>query len=711
MNRIPLLLVLAIFLCLGGCSQYSSSPISVGFHNLNAKYNALFQANQKLFEAEKKLFEDRHDNYAQILPVLLPIDSVVASTVSAELAAVIKKASMVAERHQNSRWLDDAYVLIGQARLIQEDYKNAIETFKYVNTTAEDDDARQAALIGLMRAYVEQGEFTTALRVAELLREEDLNKNNTANFYLTKAYLHQLKKEYATSVAILEETFPLLPKNEQKARLYYVAGQMYELLEKFPKSSECFTKVAKNRPSYDLRFYASLNSALVMNQKGNFEKLLKDGKNKDLSDKIYEAMASAEMRQGNTAKGIALLKKSASISKDTKQLPYTYLTLADLYYDKYAEYETAFAYYDSCLSLLPNTDAAFAKVKQKQQVLGEFVKQMNIVKTEDSLQKLSKLTPAELDKVLERAIRLKKAQEMANLAKAKEIVAGSTATAKDPFAASGKTDWYFSNAMLVSQGRTNFTNRWGNRPLEDNWRRSSRDDAASFGSFNTASAENTSTSKNTIEGISDKELATEKALMKTKIPFSAKALETSQIKRQDAMFEVGKIFKLSLNEPKKSIATFKQLLSEYPNSIHEPEALYFLYLLHENNPTEKVGYRKSLFDKFGDSYFARMLSRENIVELSSDKETEAQKLYTEAYQYYQQGNFADALSFVDTALKEYPNSHTEDKLAFLKALLLAKTQNFDGYVKALNDFIKDYPKSQLLGLVKENLAAAKNAKP
>lgn len=711
MNRIPLLLVLAIFLCLGGCSQYSSLPISVGFHNLNAKYNALFQANQKLFEAEKKLFEDRHDNYAQILPVLLPIDSVVASTVSAELAAVIKKASMVAERHQNSRWLDDAYVLIGQARLIQEDYKNAIETFKYVNTTAEDDDARQAALIGLMRAYVEQGEFTTALRVAELLREEDLNKNNTANFYLTKAYLHQLKKEYATSVAILEETFPLLPKNEQKARLYYVAGQMYELLEKFPKSSECFTKVAKNRPSYDLRFYASLNSALVMNQKGNFEKLLKDGKNKDLSDKIYEAMASAEMRQGNTAKGIALLKKSASISKDTKQLPYTYLTLADLYYDKYAEYETAFAYYDSCLSLLPNTDAAFAKVKQKQQVLGEFVKQMNIVKTEDSLQKLSKLTPAELDKVLERAIRLKKAQEMANLAKAKEIVAGSTATAKDPFAASGKTDWYFSNAMLVSQGRTNFTNRWGNRPLEDNWRRSSRDDAASFGSFNTASAENTSTSKNTIEGISDKELATEKALMKTKIPFSAKALETSQIKRQDAMFEVGKIFKLSLNEPKKSIATFKQLLSEYPNSIHEPEALYFLYLLHENNPTEKVGYRKSLFDKFGDSYFARMLSRENIVELSSDKETEAQKLYTEAYQYYQQGNFADALSFVDTALKEYPNSHTEDKLAFLKALLLAKTQNFDGYVKALNDFIKDYPKSQLLGLVKENLAAAKNAKP
>ena len=41
-------------------------------------------------------------------------------------------------------------------------------------------------------------------------------------------------------------------------------------------------------------------------------------------------MASAEMRQGNTAKGITLLKNLPVSAKDTKQLPYTYLTLADL---------------------------------------------------------------------------------------------------------------------------------------------------------------------------------------------------------------------------------------------------------------------------------------------------------------------------------------------------------------------------------------------
>lgn len=200
-----------------GCSQYSSAPISVGFHNVNAKYNALFQANQKMAEAEKKLFDARKDNYARLLPILLPLDSAGASIVSEELASIIKKASMVAERHQNSKWLDDAYVAIAKARLLKEDYKNAIETFKYVNTTANDDNARHAALIGLMRAYTEQNEYATALRVAELLREEPLNKQNTKNFYLTKAYLHELKGEFGIAVAILEEVLPMMKKNEEKA--------------------------------------------------------------------------------------------------------------------------------------------------------------------------------------------------------------------------------------------------------------------------------------------------------------------------------------------------------------------------------------------------------------------------------------------------------------------------------------------------------------
>jgi outer membrane protein assembly factor BamD (BamD/ComL family) len=710
MKKKYLLYITAICGLLWGCSQYSSSPLAVGFHNVNAKYNALFQANIKLKEAEKALFEAHKDNYSQQLSILIPIDSNSAGAVSEQLTAIIKKASLVVERHQNSKWLDDAYVMIGKARLLKQDYKNAIETFKYVNTNATSDKARDAALIGLMRAYTEQGEYQTALRVAELLREEPLNNENTRDFYLTKAYLHQLKEEYKTSVAILEEALPYMKKNEQKARVLFAAGQMYEFLEDKNNASEMYLAVNKSRPSYDLNFYAKLNNALVLGQTEGFQKLLKDSKNKDLQDKIFEAMSSVEMRKGNSKDGMKLLQASAQNSQNQKQLPYTFLKLADLAYNKLKNYEMAAAYYDSTASLLPQTDPAYKRVVDKQRSLRDFVIQSNIIKTEDSLQKLAFMNPAQLDKVLEKVVLDKIAKEAADLKKAQDIVSrGLQQQAeknKEAFADPNKPTWYFTNPIAQQQGKTTFSTVWGTRQLEDNWRRSNKDNALSFEN----QAGNTQSGNNlNLKGLSVNQNAggikAEVAELKTKIPFSKEALMQSKKRKEDASFELGKIYKFKLNEPRNAVITFEHFITDFPQSTHEPEALYLLCLLNEDNPAGKETYRKKLMKDYEDSYFARLLNRTSSETLTTGKESEAQKLYAEAYGYFSQNNFTDALTFVETGLKQYPNSQIEDKFVFLKALLTAKTQTVEIYQKALKNFITDYPKSQLIAMAKERLEA------
>ena len=40
--------------------------------------------------------------------------------------------------------------------------------------------------------------------------------------------------------------------------------------------------------------------------------------------------------------------------------------------------------------------------------------------------------------------------------------------------------WYFYNDAAVSAGRSQFLSRWGNRPLEDNWRRSRKGAQVTF---------------------------------------------------------------------------------------------------------------------------------------------------------------------------------------------------------------------------------------
>ena len=712
MNKKYLLYLIALCGILYGCSQNSSSPLAVGFHNVNAKYNALFQANIKLKEVEKGLFEAHKDNYSQLLPILIPIDSNSAGAMGEQLIAIIKKASLVAERHQNSKWLDDAYVLIGKARLLKQDYKNAIETFKYVNTNATSDKARDAALIGLMRCYTEQGEFQTALRVAELLREEPLDNENTRDFYLTKAYLHQLKEEYKTSVAILEEALPYMKKNEQKARTIFAAGQMYEALDDKNSASEKYLAVSKNRPSYDLGFYSKLNNALVLGQTDGFQKLLKDAKNKDLQDKIYEAMSAVEMRKGNSKDGVKLLQSSARNSQNLKQLPYTFLKLADLAYNKMGDYEMAAAYYDSTASLLPQNDPAYKRVVDKQRSLRDFVTQNNIIKTEDSLQRLAKMNPAQLEKVLEKVVLDKNAKEAEDLRKAQEIVnRGMQQQNKtDAFVDPTKSTWYFTNPIAQQQGKTTFSNVWGTRALEDNWRRSSKDNALSFDSNNNQNSNLGLKNLSIPTGKFGGGLKADVADLKAKIPFSKEAFDASMKRKEDATFELGKIYKFRLNEPKNAISTLDNFIINFPKSTHEPEALYLLALLNEENPAGKETYRKRLMKDYEDSYFARLLNRTSTETLSTGKESESQKLYAEAYEYFTQNNFTDALTFVETGLKQYPNSQIEDKFVFLKAMILAKTQTVDIYQKALKNFITDFPKSQLIAMAKERLEAVGDKK-
>lgn len=706
MKKIYYLFIISILS--GACSQYSNSPVNVGFHNLNAKYNAYWQANLLLKEAQKKLFDSRNDNYSQILPILIPTDSISAGSVKTQLDAVIKKASLVAERHQNSKWLDDSYVLIGIARLLKEDFKNAVETFKYVNTISDDDNAKDKGLIQLMRAYIEQEDYQTAGRVAELLREEPLNDENLRDFYITKAYLHQQKKEYKTSVAILEETFPLMKKNEQKARIHFACGQMYEVLGSMERAMYHYDQVRKNRPSYDLGFYANLNNYLLKGTTEGFQKLLSDSKNKDLQDKIYEAMASVEERKNNPDGTSKYLNESIRKNTNTAQLPFIYLKLADLNYEKLQNYEIAAAYYDSTAALIPPKDPQAKKVSERKAFLDDYVKQVTIIKTEDSLQKLAKLDRNALDKAIDKIIRDKQAKEIMEMAKAQEVVnrGQQQLAARNP-ADPSLQSFYFYNSVAILKGKGEFVQKWSIRPLEDNWRRRNKD-SNGFGDGNSLSNPTGVGQPANLQPVADVNEGKLKAMKQeilAKIPFTPETLSASKKKQEDAYFALGKIYKLSLNQPRNAVITFEKLLSDFPKTSYEVEVLYLLYLLSEGNSTGQAFYKEKLLNKFPDSYFTRLVTKGEDSPLSSGKESEAQKLYEEAYEYYSQQNYTDAISFIDTALKEYPNNHLEDKFVFLKILLLGKTQDLQAYQKALDTFLKSYPKSPLIPRAKEMVTA------
>lgn len=701
---------------LSACSQYSTAPSSRIYHNTTAKFNAYLQARDRMVEAEKALFETRREDFGQLLPILIPMDSLSVMQVGSDMDAVLKKASLVVERHQNSKWVDDAYVLIGRVRLHKQDFLNAIETFKYTNTQSDDPNTRHAAIVWLMRAYVEQKDVPSALRVAEYLREQTLNKENSRDFYLTKAYLHQMQGEYALSVGILEEAFSLVPKSQQKARIHFAAAQMYELLNKPDRAAYHYNLVRKNNPNYDLNFYASLNASL--NSAGNssqatFGRMLKDGKNKDLQDKIYYAMAQRELQQKNYPVAVKYLKSSAAVGQNnTTQLSQTYRKLAEIHYGQFQQYELAKAYYDSTVATMPPSANDYQEILKRKEFLDDFVKQITTIRTEDSLQRLAQMNPTALDKYLDKVLADQARREQEEMDRALRLAAqgGALTQNNTPGFGSPNEAWYFYNPSLVAQGKIQFSQRWGNRRLEDNWRRSAKESTVSLNAPASAADTNRTASLSsrnggrTVATFNPAMLKAKKEEMMAKIPFSETALGESRKRQEEAYFQLGKIYKLSLNEPQNANDTFEKLLSLFPKTTHEAEALYLLCLLNEGTP-KQAEWKNRLLSKYGDSYFARLVNRGSVAVTAGD-EAEAQRLYATAYTMYANANYADALVAVENGLRNYPQNKIEDKLALLKAMLIAKTQSAAAYIQALQNFLKDYPSSPLLDRAQEMLSAA-----
>jgi tetratricopeptide (TPR) repeat protein len=714
------LVLIPIFCFLfASCSQFSNSITSKSWHNINAKYNALWIAKVNYEFVTDTLFGLRNENYAKVLPVFLPVDTLQNSVVSAEIEEVVQKASRVAERHSNSKYLDEAYNLLGNARILKGDFLNAAEVFKYVNSNGSNQFQKHAALISLMRVYIEEDNLETANEVSNVIKALNLKGDNVPNYYLTKAYYHQKNNEELLTAAIIDEAVKLLPKSEQKARLYYLAGQIYEKNGRSDLAVQRYLKVEKNKPNYDLSFNSQVNLLAAKASSGGgrgnviseYARMLEDRKNNDLRDKIYYKMGTLEAEKKNYDRATSYYRQSVKESKNNESRALAYLAIAEINYVKLNDYDRAASYYDSTLTNMVNTDVNYKAVAAKANSLNDFIRYKNTITFEDSLQKLGQMNPLALDRKLEEIIlnREKERNKMIEMVNNKGNAPSISANSSNL-----KNRWELYDPVKISRGKSSFVQKWGSRPLADNWRRREKQAGSSSIKLERLTEEQiraeeaskliATSQKNTID---DEKLKTEKAQLLLKIPTDNQKLQASKMKQQEALFQLGKLYKLQFNEIENAQRTFQELLTKFPDSPNSAEALYYLAIMsdsQEDNP-----FKSALLSKFPESTFARRLQR-GTIEVSSDTEYAAKNFYENLYELYSSGQYEQALKNADSGLMKYQRTAMEDRIAFLKIYILAKGNDLSTYQKAVADFVSAFPESKLLPKVKslqESIASTK----
>ncbi|MBT1685401.1 type IX secretion system periplasmic lipoprotein PorW/SprE [Dawidia soli] len=725
-NIVYYLVVLLTLILLNGCSSASHSWTAKAYHNTTAHYNGYWYAREELDKIDQDIWAAYEDDYNRILRLYPPLDSAQAKGYDKEIQEAVKMASLAIQRHPNSKWVDDGYILVGRARFYSLDWGNSIQTFKYVNTKSKDLDTRHRAIIHLIRTFTEHQEFNNAQAAIDFVQKMPLTKTNKKHLLLEKAYFYQMQGDLDKMVRNLSEAVPLLKKRDKPGRIYFIIGQVYQKLGFEAEAYNYYKKCIATNPEYEVDFYARLYMAQVTEisrskdvnaARKSFRKLLKDGKNKDFQDKIYYEMGVFELKQKNLDEAIADFNRSVRAGSNKRIDGEAYLRLGEIYYDTLRQYQLSQAYYDSAINSLPKDYEGYARIKARQEVLNEFVKHLNTIKWQDSLLALAAMDTAALRAQIKANYEAKKREEEKRAAAEKKRRGGNridlSGGRSNPMFANEngdqqEVDWYFGNPSAMSVGESEFKRVWGNVPLEDNWRRSLRSTVANNEEVDDTAPDDPNEQKPTNEPPPADPVAAEYDRLDKQIPRTEEEKQQALDKIEDAYFKLGDIYYFKLQESDNAVTTYNTLLKRFPETKHEAEVLYKLYLIYKNSdPGKAERYASLLLSKYPDSTFAKLLKNPNYLAESEQTGEKQKVLYKDAYEQYTQGDYAASRQIVGEALALGQTTFVPN-LELLQVLIIGKTENAAQYQYGLEEFIKKYPEAAITEYAKTLLQSSRD---
>ncbi len=702
------------------------------YKNTASRYNAYFLAKERFDEVYKNTYIQQKSDFNNILAVLPTIDSVAMAGFKGELDYVVEKASLPIQRHPESDWTDNSYLLIGKARLHQTDYRNAINSFKYLNGNSNELDVRHASLIWLMRSFIESEKLDQASFTMDYISKEGdkFSEENIRDFYLVSAHYYRTINDFDKTAAYLELALPYTKNKTQKARYHFILGQIYQNkakqgaedktinIKKFDrKAYQNYQASIKAHPEYEMVFNAQLNASQVAGTSTEdikqtqkyFAKLLNDQKNEEYKDRIYYEMAGFAQKRGKTEEAINLLQESLNQkSNNSAQRAYTYVRMGELYYVE-SEYAKANSYYDSALSISTEEMRNYDEISARGEILNQFFAQYDVLEKADTKINLSKMSQEELIKYFEKQIAEEKAQIDKEIAAAEKAAKNGnlvTKGATNPFQNNTNIaqTWYFYNEKAVRQGKNTFVRVWKNRPLEDNWRRSNKVNSSIDNNVISTTTDSKTDQQNIYAGVAGVEERIKD------IPKTMEEITILEQKIEVALFELGKVYHYQLKENENARATFERFIKDFPKNKNIPEALFLLRkICLENKSLEKcdvASYEKILQDNYSESIFAKLISDPNYLEEAVVNDTIVTTLYKESYELYSNKKYQKAVEKLEYIQKNYPQNSFNAKIELLRIMSASYIEPLPIYVEKLTTFVRKYEGSKEQDYAKKLLQVA-----
>ena len=706
------------------CSTQKNTWATRSFHQTKVKYNILYNGNIAYEEGLKAIRDANKDDYSHILSLYPVSNHQAAQAATSQMDKTIEKCRKCIKLHsiktkpkRNPKkandpkyklWLQSeefnanmglAWIRLGEAEFHKGDFLGAVSTFNYIiNHYQNNPDMIAQSQLWIARAYAEMGWQYEAEDMLQRVQIDALSKKHARLYSAVKADVLLHGQSYHEAIPFIKIAMPHEKRTVYRPRFAYVLGQLYEKEGKRDDAIHAFKSVVRMAPPTEMEFNARIRMA-ELGGKNSLRKLRtmsKQSKYKDKLDQIYGAMGNIYLAQGDTAHALEMYQKAIAEATQAGPAKATVLVRAgDIYYEQRA-YAQAQPCYREAVTILTAEDPEYARIQKRSEVLDELIVAYEQAQLQDSLQRLGHMTEEEQRAIVDRIIADLIAAEKADSTKQAQqerdaTIAGPSLRSVDTRNMLGggnaqKGEWYFYNPQLIQQGKQDWTRKWGNRKLEDNWRRQNKQVIVND---EMAAAPNDENGELSPDSLTLDSTAVQPQKIETddhkpeyylqQIPRTPQDYAVSDSLWREAMVALYYIYRDKVEDETLAEETLRALSERFPGHPCLADILEDLRLRALRNDT---------------AYIAGMLKM--LAEQDS--------LYAATYVAYTKGQYATVKTNKQYAQKEFPQSKLIPRFLFLNAVAVARTEGQKAFIAELQELVANYGETELGAMAKDMLA-------
>ncbi|MDR1882854.1 MAG: tetratricopeptide repeat protein [Prevotella sp.] len=649
-------------------------------------------------------------------------------------------------------FMDKVWLLLAKAEFYEANYLQAITAFMHISRIYGTNPGIVAECqLWTSRAYTEMGWMYEA---GNILHQMEIAggapDSRKALYSAVKANYLIRNREYTEAIPHLEYAIKKEKDKHQKLRLKYLLGQLYLETGDKAAAGKAFAAVYGMNTPYKFTFNAKLQELQLDTSKktadviASLAGMAKSSKNEEYKDRIYTTIGNIYLQRQDTAKAIESYKTAIKESvRNGYDKAMAQVSLGDIYFHR-RDFIPAQPCYSEALPQLKKSDTNYPRVSFRSGILDELVVHAKVVHEQDSLQYLAGLPEEQRLEIIRKKVEELRKEEERRLKeedrqkRQEQEEQGNRITSWDQLETGAFYDpskkqasrtgsfeqqgsdaqFYFYNEQTVAQGKIAFQKQWGNRKQEDDWRRRSKPGTSSLdrlddaGQSTAVSADKVDLQSGSVPNQEEKSIVEDMYYVDyylQQLPFTEEAIKDSNVLIENALFNMGKIYKDKLEDMSPAIEMFNTDIRRFPDTPNLEEIYYLLLLIYmqAGNQDMQAFYRNKLLTEFPRGQYAVPLSEPDFEWNFRHMPLLQDSLYNSAYDAYRRADVQTVRNSYQAMKTKYPFTDMMPKFAFLNALSYAQTRDAKTLEDNLAGLVEKYPKADVTPLAAEILKRIK----